>query len=241
MAQIDELEKARDHERLHSADKKVDHPEVHRPEEYCAGKRVLHHPMLYADMDEVDAAIRQQERVEWIREEKVCEEASELFKKQALHLSSLQLRPASEANLQVSAMERIMALPKEEMALAAAQHLQKLHRDFTVANSAAEKRLSANDGSTVPLFHGTFAKTLEVQGWVQLPQHSANKETQATATKNFSWAYPAPGARSLPEIAQLLGFNHCQAVDVNGKNIFCLLYTSPSPRDGLLSRMPSSA
>ena len=27
----------------------------------------------------------------------------------------------------------------------------------------------------------------------------------------------------------------------NGKQIFCLLYTSPSPRDGLLSRMPSSA
>ena len=25
------------------------------------------------------------------------------------------------------------------------------------------------------------------------------------------------------------------------ENIFCLLYTSPSPRDGLLSRMPSSA
>ena len=24
-------------------------------------------------------------------------------------------------------------------------------------------------------------------------------------------------------------------------NCFCLLYTSPSPRDGLLSRMPSSA
>ena len=26
-----------------------------------------------------------------------------------------------------------------------------------------------------------------------------------------------------------------------GPNIACLLYTSPSPRDGLLSRMPSSA
>ena len=26
-----------------------------------------------------------------------------------------------------------------------------------------------------------------------------------------------------------------------GSNISCLLYTSPSPRDGLLSRMPSSA
>ena len=28
---------------------------------------------------------------------------------------------------------------------------------------------------------------------------------------------------------------HCSQIDV------CLLYTSPSPRDGLLSRMPSSA
>ena len=27
----------------------------------------------------------------------------------------------------------------------------------------------------------------------------------------------------------------------HGENKFCLLYTSPSPRDGLLSRMPSSA
>ena len=29
--------------------------------------------------------------------------------------------------------------------------------------------------------------------------------------------------------------------NVDGNYIFCLLYTSPSPRDGLLSRMPSSA
>ena len=26
-----------------------------------------------------------------------------------------------------------------------------------------------------------------------------------------------------------------------GEDTYCLLYTSPSPRDGLLSRMPSSA
>ena len=26
-----------------------------------------------------------------------------------------------------------------------------------------------------------------------------------------------------------------------GRGVICLLYTSPSPRDGLLSRMPSSA
>ena len=30
-------------------------------------------------------------------------------------------------------------------------------------------------------------------------------------------------------------------VEVNCESDFCLLYTSPSPRDGLLSRMPSSA
>ena len=30
-------------------------------------------------------------------------------------------------------------------------------------------------------------------------------------------------------------------LDANGKATSCLLYTSPSPRDGLLSRMPSSA
>ena len=31
------------------------------------------------------------------------------------------------------------------------------------------------------------------------------------------------------------------AIALSGDTIDCLLYTSPSPRDGLLSRMPSSA
>ena len=31
------------------------------------------------------------------------------------------------------------------------------------------------------------------------------------------------------------------AVNYNGHNMTCLLYTSPSPRDATLSRMPSSA
>ena len=30
-------------------------------------------------------------------------------------------------------------------------------------------------------------------------------------------------------------------LDAKDHDIYCLLYTSPSPRDGLLSRMPSSA
>ena len=34
--------------------------------------------------------------------------------------------------------------------------------------------------------------------------------------------------------------NKFSAMDIY-ESVFCLLYTSPSPRDGLLSRMPSSA
>ena len=30
-------------------------------------------------------------------------------------------------------------------------------------------------------------------------------------------------------------------INIMGASNYCLLYTSPSPRDGLLSRMPSSA
>ena len=37
------------------------------------------------------------------------------------------------------------------------------------------------------------------------------------------------------------GSNLGAATDELGRYYICLLYTSPSPRDGLLSRMPSSA
>ena len=33
----------------------------------------------------------------------------------------------------------------------------------------------------------------------------------------------------------------CREAGISDKSYYCLLYTSPSPRDGLLSRMPSSA
>ena len=39
------------------------------------------------------------------------------------------------------------------------------------------------------------------------------------------------------QAASELGNKHCHFIQLN----VCLLYTSPSPRDGLLSRMPSSA
>ena len=42
-------------------------------------------------------------------------------------------------------------------------------------------------------------------------------------------------------IAQVTDEEEIKDLINNGKATFCLLYTSPSPRDGLLSRMPSSA
>ena len=42
----------------------------------------------------------------------------------------------------------------------------------------------------------------------------------------------------LNEKLQELGYD---VEDLGDMDVICLLYTSPSPRDGLLSRMPSSA
>ena len=45
-----------------------------------------------------------------------------------------------------------------------------------------------------------------------------------------------------PIVDRLKDRFRCLAVDLPGHGAStCLLYTSPSPRDGLLSRMPSSA
>ena len=77
----------------------------------------------------------------------------------------------------------------------------------------------------------------------QLQRFTVLSET-ATST-------PEPATPTRQEVAELMGKDQ----DANSKNTFCaalqnhcsrlhlncLLYTSPSPRDGLLSRMPSSA
>ena len=47
------------------------------------------------------------------------------------------------------------------------------------------------------------------------------------------------------DLKKLINFNSldrlAELLDNDREYIYCLLYTSPSPRDGLLSRMPSSA
>ena len=49
----------------------------------------------------------------------------------------------------------------------------------------------------------------------------------------------APNKANAIKLVEFLLSEEAQNHIVN--NTFCLLYTSPSPRDGLLSRMPSSA
>ena len=43
------------------------------------------------------------------------------------------------------------------------------------------------------------------------------------------------------ELVSLLGIKELNGLRLLNRYDVCLLYTSPSPRDGLLSRMPSSA
>ena len=59
-------------------------------------------------------------------------------------------------------------------------------------------------------------------------------------TRKYSCAYFTKPDATLSE-AQIANVDqHLEALDLK-PGMTCLLYTSPSPRDGLLSRMPSSA
>ena len=46
---------------------------------------------------------------------------------------------------------------------------------------------------------------------------------------------------NLDKLTYAGNLGNLQSLAQDKRHVFCLLYTSPSPRDGLLSRMPSSA
>ena len=64
--------------------------------------------------------------------------------------------------------------------------------------------------------------------------------THATAA-HFMWATCVRALRHLACLADLPEPPQGVIPPSGERALFCLLYTSPSPRDGLLSRMPSSA
>ena len=72
---------------------------------------------------------------------------------------------------------------------------------------------------------------------------SATGHTTATLKANIEGNLAGSPTITAPTIATSLDMNGTELIlDVDADtSITCLLYTSPSPRDGLLSRMPSSA
>ena len=67
-----------------------------------------------------------------------------------------------------------------------------------------------------------------------LPQYWVDTMLQVKAGLNLSIGSTVPRVQALQRGLRMLWF-------VIGKSHVCLLYTSPSPRDATLSRMPSSA
>src|SRR5680860_772843 len=57
--------------------------------------------------------------------------------------------------------------------------------------------------------------------------------------RDLSWAPALAGRRARTRDRRVLAFRHVPALRPLPHCGDCLLYTSPSPRDGLLSRMPS--
>ena len=69
-----------------------------------------------------------------------------------------------------------------------------------------------------------------------------NAGDNVSVTATFSETVIVDNSSGNPEITLAVGSDNRTATYVSGgDNSTCLLYTSPSPRDGLLSRMPSSA
>ena len=75
----------------------------------------------------------------------------------------------------------------------------------------------------------------------------SSQDSSAMQRKTFAIiSHPDAGKTTLTEKILLFGGAITLAGSVKGRKAdrhatSCLLYTSPSPRDGLLSRMPSSA
>ena len=67
-------------------------------------------------------------------------------------------------------------------------------------------------------------------GYTASTTYQSGSSSSSTTTNNTtSNIRSAPNTATAPSLAP------------SGMDVCCLLYTSPSPRDGLLSRMPSSA
>ena len=69
--------------------------------------------------------------------------------------------------------------------------------------------------------------------------HDLESHMRTDDGESVGYEFPIEIRRFVEDPVPVLRF-HCSG-HITGDDNTCLLYTSPSPRDGLLSRMPSSA
>ena len=86
----------------------------------------------------------------------------------------------------------------------------------------------------------TFDDVLVVPGWSEVLPHEVDT---STSIAGIELAVPLMSAAmdTVTESPLAIAMARAGGIGVLHRNLTCLLYTSPSPRDGLLSRMPSSA
>ena len=72
-------------------------------------------------------------------------------------------------------------------------------------------------------------------------QDQLDNQTALRLKRNLAQEFRTQLTFGVPNNTDEAGLRRLAAQIKSGKLIVCLLYTSPSPRDGLLSRMPSSA
>ena len=86
---------------------------------------------------------------------------------------------------------------------------------------------------------GDEGDTLHVDYTVTLNTPNGGESWETSNIQNIQWETNAPQNSSIG-IQLYKNSNYSSNISSQANNT-CLLYTSPSPRDGLLSRMPSSA
>ena len=122
------------------------------------------------------------------------------------------------------------------------------------SDSAFVKRFVEEAKTAVELSHTNIVPVYELgveQGVYYIAMELCEGATLSQILERTGALDPHEGAYVGVEICRALGYAHRRAGivhrDVTPRNVLideegsCLLYTSPSPRDGLLSRMPSSA
>ena len=99
-----------------------------------------------------------------------------------------------------------------------------------------EKKLRADENSSVSRLSATLGSVLEADHKEDLRKSARIKLLELTVKKQQ--------AELQEKDEQIAGLKYelwANSADNYSPLTTCLLYTSPSPRDGLLSRMPSSA